>query len=164
MRRRRLVFAAVLIATALPGAMPSLAASVDSTSNETATVDQRFLLSCTGAMATDGRAPDRNDTADRIVATAVVDLTTQRISGFGIGSAPIVVSTPAMIGFGNGGVDTLTLAAETARPPGAKTGTLVEGSFDRLSGVTTVVVHPASEPERVLIAMRLDCRIVPAPG
>jgi hypothetical protein len=139
-------------AAAAPGALPDL--------------DDRFLLSCTGAMAADGRTqPDKDDPASRIVASAVVDLAALSVNGFGVGAAPIVVVTPGTIGFGTGGADGLRLAAEPAgEGRGARSGTIVEGSIDRVSGMTTVIVHPAADPARVLIAMRLDCAMEPAPG
>jgi hypothetical protein len=165
MRRRYLVLGAVLIATPLPGATFSLAASAGSSLDQPAPADQRFMLSCAGAMATDGRArPDESDPAERIVASAIVDFSAGNVNGFGIGAIPIVVVTPALIGFGSAPAATLLPAAEPRAPvEGAKSGLVVEGSFHRLSGATTVLVHPAADLEQVLIAMSLDCRIEPAP-
>jgi hypothetical protein len=139
-------------AAAAPAALPDL--------------DDRFLLSCTGAMASGGGTqPDGGDPANRIVASAVVDLAALSVSGFGVGAAPIVVVTPGMIGFGTAGAVSLRLAAEPAiNGRQARSGTIVEGSIDRTSGATTVIVHPASDPARVLIAMRLDCAMESAPG
>lgn len=164
MRRRYLVLGAVLIATPLPGATLSLAASADSTLDQTAPADQRFMLSCTGAMATGGPPADRNDPGQDIIASAVVDFSAGNVNGFGIGAVPIVVVTPALIGFGTAPAAVLLPAAEPRAPAeGAKSGLVVEGSFHRLSGATTVVVHPKADPDQVLIAMSLDCLIEPAP-
>lgn len=159
MRRRFLVLGGILIATSVAGIASGFAAPGD-----VAGPDDRFLLSCTGAMAADGRArPDRADPASRIVASAVVDLAALRVTGFGFGAAPIVVVTPGLIGFGATDADTLTLAAEPLAKAAAGSGTLVEGSINRVNGVTTVIVHPAADPARVLIAMSLDCQMGPAP-
>jgi hypothetical protein len=165
MRGRILVLGAVLIATPLAGASFSPAASVGSTLDDTTVADERFLLSCTGAMATDGSAmADRSDPAGRIVASAMVDLAHAQVSGFGLGGSPIVVLTDAVIGFGSAAVDTVTMVAEprTAKPS-AQTGTVVEGTIDRATGATRIVVRPAADPARIVIAMTLDCVFGPAP-
>lgn len=159
MYRRSFAVTVVLVATSLAG-MPSLAAAPGKATEAAG----RFLLSCNGAMATDGSPrADRNDPTRQVMASAVIDLDTGSVNGFGVGAVAVVTVTPGMIGFGNGGGDTFTLAAEPATKRATVPGTIVEGSFDRVSGATTVVVHPASDPERVLIAMNLDCRPGPAP-
>jgi hypothetical protein len=163
MRGRILVLGAVLIASAATGLMPVAAASTDSI-DDSAFAGDRFLLSCTGAMATDGRAvADRSDPARQIIAGAMVDLEALRVHGFGLGSSPIVVLTAGVIGFGTATVDALTRVAEppAARPP--TNGTIVEGSIDRQSGATRIVVRSAPDAARVLIAMSLDCAFEPAP-
>jgi hypothetical protein len=164
MRRRYLVLGAILTATPLPGATLSLAASAGSTLDRPAPADQRFMLSCTGAMATGGRAADPGDPDQSIVASGLVDLAGRQVSGFGLGGSPIVVVTDTVIGFGSPAVDTLTRVAEarTTRPA-PQTGPVVEGTIDRATGATRIAVHPASDPAAVIIAMTLDCVFEPAP-
>ena len=72
----------------------------------------------------------------RILADGVVDFVAMRVRGFGIGIAPIQRLT------------------ETE-------GNAVEGSYDRATGATRIVVRSASGPPRDLIAMDLTCRTVP---
>jgi hypothetical protein len=164
MRRRYLVLGAVLIATPLPGATSSLAASAGSTLDRPAPADQRFMLSCAGAMATDGRPADRNDPGPDIFASAIVDLGSRQVSGFGLGSSPIVVVNDAVIGFGSAAIDVVTPVAEDrSTRPAAKTGTIVEGTIDRITGRTRIAVHPAADPAVVLIAMTLACDFEVAP-
>jgi len=164
MRRRYFVLAAVLIATPLPGATFSLAASAGSTLDRPAPADQRFMLSCAGAMATDGRLADRNDPGQDIIASAIVDLGSRQVSGFGLGSSPIVVVNGAVIGFGSAAIDAVTPVAEDrSAGPAAKTGTIVEGTIDRITGRTRIAVHPAADPAVVLIAMTLACDFEAAP-
>ena len=164
MRRRYLVLAAVLIATPLPGATSSLAASAGSSLDQPAPADQRFMLSCTGAMATDGRQADLSDPGQDIVASGIVDLGSRQVSGFGLGSSPIVVVNGAVIGFGSAAIDALTPVAEDrSAGPAAETGTIVEGTIDGITGRTTIAVHPAADPAAVIIAMTLACDFETAP-
>jgi hypothetical protein len=81
-----------------------------------------------------------------ITAHGLVDLAGRRVAGFGVGSAPILVMTDDLIGFGTSG---------------EKGGDRVEGSLDRQSGKAHIVVRAAKDASLELIAMDLDCR--PAP-
>lgn len=102
---------------------------------------QRFFLTCIGTMRTVGTA------ASPIAANGFVDLVGRRVSGFGIGSAAILVLTDTLIGFGS---------------PGSSGGNRVEGSLDRRSGKARIAVLSTREPAEQLIVMELDCR--PAPS
>ena len=156
MRGRYLVLGAVLIAAALPGVTIALAAS-NADVGERIAADERFLLSCTGAMSTGGRAD-----ADRVAANAMVDLANRSVNGFGIGSSPIVVVNDAVIAFGVAPVDLVTRVAEPRAATPQVGGPTIEGTIDRTSGATRIVVHPAADPAGVLIAMTLDCAFEPA--
>jgi len=117
-----------------------ITASAAQPSNDSPAARQRFLLTCIGTMRTAGAPPMP------ITANGLVDLGSKRVAGFGVGSAPILVATEAVIGFGS------AVSAE---------GNRVEGSLDRQTGKTRIVVRAASDPAEELIAMDLDCR--PAP-
>ena len=156
MRGRYLVLGAILIAAALPGVTIALAAS-NADIGESIAADERFLLSCTGAMSTGGRTE-----ADQVAANAMVDLANRSVSGFGIGRSPIVVVNDAVIAFGVAPVDLMTRVAEPRAATPRATGTTVEGTIDRTSGATRIVIHPAADPAGVLIAMTLDCAFEPA--
>ena len=164
MRGRFLFPGTVFAASAMVIAVPSFAASsADAGAASTNSAD-RFRLACHGAMSADGRAADRDDPAQHIAASGIVDLGTMEVSGFGMGAAPIVVLTPGMIGFGSADVEELTEVAEQALTKlAAKSGSIVEGSIDRASGATMLAVHPAADPDAILIAMALDCAFEPAP-
>ena len=160
MRRHRLIVA-VLIAAATGGIPASLAAPPAPTAVGASDLATRIRLSCSGVMTTDDRESP-------IMADGLVDLASMRVSGFGIGPARIVAVTPDAIGFGEGadvGVDRLTTVAEpvvsNARGDPAAS-TIVEGSIDRTSGTTRIVVRSARDTARVILAMVLDCRMEPA--
>lgn len=158
MRRRCLTLAAVLVALSAPG----VSAAAPGDSHPDGISDGRFLLNCTGAMATDGRpAPDRNDPSQRIVTIAMVDLDGGRVLGFGMGMAPISVVTADTIGFGTAAVPTLTPAAEPAGADAGDDANVVEGTIDRVSGATTVILRKPGAAGNVLIAMRLECAAEP---
>lgn len=161
MRRRRLILAAVLVALLAPGLSQVAAAP----GNPDGTRDGRFLLNCTGAMATDGRlTPDRNDPAAQVITVAMVDLDGGRVLGFGMGITPISVVTADAIGFGTAAIPALTSASE--RPGGTAAnddGNVVEGTIDRHNGATTVILRKPGAGGGVLIAMRLDCAAEPLP-
>ncbi len=162
----RFILAAVPALALLAGAHIALAASSVDPTGPAAPSGERFRLACHGAMSTDGRLADRSETAQRIEASGVVDLATMAVSGFGVGVLPIVAFTPGTIGFGAAPVERLMPAVDrSARKSDATTGSgpIVEGSIDRLNGATVVVVHPAADPEAILIAMALDCAFEPAP-
>ena len=115
----------------------AITASATQPSNDPPPAHQRFFLTCIGTMRTAG-AP-----AVPITANGLVDLGGKRVAGFGVGSAPILVMTDALIGFGS--------AADAD-------GDRVEGSLDRQTGKTRIVVRAARDPSDELIAMDLDCR------
>ncbi len=117
-----------------------ITASASQPSTDPPSAHQRFFLTCIGTMRTAG-AP-----SVPITANGLVDLGGRRVAGFGVGSAPILVMTDALIGFGTAtGGD----------------GERVEGSLDRQTGKTRVVVRAARNPSVELIAMDLDCRSAP---
>jgi hypothetical protein len=118
-----------------------ITASGSQPSNDPSIAHQRFFLTCVGTMRTAG-VP-----SVPIAANGLVDLASRRMVGFGVGSAPILVMSEALIAFGS--------AADAD-------GNRVEGSLDRLTGKTRIVVQAAKEPSEELIGMELDCR--PAPS
>jgi hypothetical protein len=110
--------------------------------------DERLSLTCTGFLTTTGQRPP----GSRIVADGIIDFLEMRVRGFGIGSAPIVSATAEEIKFGSSPVE-MTVGAHT-----------IEGSVDRISGETRVVVWSPKTPRSVVIAMNLDCRPTPQAG
>ncbi|KAB2874359.1 MAG: hypothetical protein F9K43_04470 [Bauldia sp.] len=120
-----------------------LAASAAEARNGAAQTEQRFRLTCQGTMSTEG-TPE-----SRILADGVVDFVAMRVRGFGIGIAPIQRLTETVVAFGS--------PIAGADPEG----NAVEGSYDRATGATRIVVRSASGPPRDLIAMDLTCRTVP---
>jgi hypothetical protein len=92
----------------------------------------------------------------------MVDLVNRSVSGFGIGSSPIVFVNDTVIAFGVAPVDLVTRVAEPRAATPRAGGPTVEGTIDRASGATRIVVHPATDPAGVLIAMTLDCAFEPA--
>lgn len=157
MRGRYLVLGAILIAAAAP-AVTMAPATSDAAVGEGTDADERFLLSCTGVMSTGERAD-----ADRVAASAMIDLVNRNVSGFGIGSSPIVVVNDAVIAFGVASVDRVTRVAEPRGAAPRAGGPTVEGTIDRATGATRIAVHPAADPATILIAMTLDCAFEPAP-
>lgn len=110
--------------------------------------DERFSLACTGFLMTAGqKAP-----GSRIVAEGMVDLPSMRVLGLGIGSAPIVSATAEEVRFGSSPV---------REAVGAHA---VEGTIDRISGETRVVVRSAGVSGAIVIAMDLECRPMPQVG
>jgi hypothetical protein len=116
-------------------------ASASQPGNHPSPEQQRFFLTCSGTMRAAG-AP-----LMPITASGLVDLAGRRVTGFGLGSVPILLVTNALIGFGGAA--------------GAN-GERVEGSFDRQNGKIKIVVRAAKDPPHELIAMEFDCR--PAPS
>lgn len=110
--------------------------------------DERFSLACTGFLMTPGQKPP----GSRIAADGMVDLLSMRVLGLGIGSAPIVSVTADEVRFGSSPV-TESVDAHT-----------IEGSINRISGETRVVVHSARDFGAVVIAMDLDCQPTPQAG
>lgn len=158
MRRRCLTVAAVLVALVAPG-FTGVAAAPGDPSPDVAPDEGRFLLNCTGAMATDGRTdPDRADPAAHVITVAMVDLDGGRVLGFGMGMTPISLVTADTIGFGSGAVSTLMPAAERpGRTVAADADPVVEGTIDRHNGATSVILRKPGAGGGVLIAMRLNC-------
>jgi len=110
--------------------------------------DERFSLACSGFLMTAGQKPPGN----RVSADGMIDLIGMRVLGLGIGSAPIVSASDDEVKFG-------TSPAREA--VGAHT---IEGTIDRISGETRVVVRSASTPWTVIIAMDLVCQPTPQAG
>lgn len=104
--------------------------------------ESRLRLDCRGTMIA-GEAPE-----SRIVADGFIDFVAGRVTGFGLGSTPIVAVSEAAVAFGS------PVAAAAAGPA-------VEGSIDRRSGRAEIVVRSAADPARLLIAMDLACRMSP---
>lgn len=132
-----LAFGAAIVSVALAEAAESPTLEVE-----------RLRLDCTGFLVAAGQeAP-----GSRIIADGIVDFSQSRVRGFGVGSVRIVSATPREVRFGTSPFE------ETA---GAHA---VEGIFNRISGVTRVVVRSAKAPSAVVIAMDLNCRPTPAAG
>jgi len=110
--------------------------------------DERFSLACTGFLMTSGQMPPGN----RVAADGMVDLIGMRVHGLGIGSAPIVFASADEVKFGTSPVRE-TVGAHT-----------IEGTIDRISGETRVIVRSARAPGSVIIAMDLDCQPTPQAG
>lgn len=102
----------------------------------------RFRLACSGSMVTTGQAPP----GSRIMADGIIDIPNKSVRGFGIGSAPIVSVSAEVVKFG-------TSALKKAAGSHG-----IEGTINRLSGATRVVVRSTKDPWTVLIAMELDCQ------
>jgi hypothetical protein len=101
----------------------------------------RFRLACSGTLAPSADRP----VASPIMADGIVDLVKGNVYGFGLGGQPIRSVTLRQIAFGDG-------AGLTA------TGR-IEGSIDRQTLETRIVVHARGMDEDPLIAMRLACHI-----
>ena len=120
------------------GAALTLAAPAGHAREGLAPDDARLRLECTGTMVA-GAAPETP-----VVAQGFVDLAAHRVSGFGLGSTPIVRVSDATVFFG---------------APSAKPG--VDGSLDRRTGAAHIRVHASGDPATVLIAMDLACGSAP---
>jgi hypothetical protein len=108
--------------------------------------DERIELSCTGMMITGATGV----TESPIVASGAVDFAHRQVKGFGIGSAPITLVSASELRFGS---------SLTEIPRGAHT---IDGSINRTTGKTRVIVRLSKEPARALIDMDLDCRLTPS--
>jgi hypothetical protein len=109
--------------------------------------EDRFALDCSGFMETAGQPSP----GSRIMVGGIIDLRAMTVSGFGIGYAPIFATTGKEIRFG-------------ASPLEVRVGAQrIEGTIDRLSGATRVIVRSTKEPQTMLIGMELDCRPIPIP-
>lgn len=109
---------------------------------------ERLHLACAGFMMTAGQ----ESPGSRIVANGIVDLADKRVRGFGIGSARIVSATAEEVRFGS---------LPFGKTDGPHT---IEGTINRISGKTQVVVWSASGVSGVVIEMDLDCRPTDAAG
>ena len=108
--------------------------------------DEQIELTCTGTLIT-----GKNDMADsRISADGAVDFVSRRVRGFGIGSAPIVFVSATELKFGS---------SLTGPQSGAH---MIEGSINRTTGKTRIIVRLAKDPTRILIDMNLDCQLTPS--
>ena len=103
---------------------------------------ERLRATCTGTLLTADMPPP----GSRIMADGTLDLVGRRVDGFGLSSQPIVVLTAAEIDFGS------------SPPADARFGMIVEGSIDRRTGATSIVVRGMKDPSDVRIKMTLDCR------
>jgi hypothetical protein len=99
----------------------------------------RVRVTCAGTMVAAGQS-----SPGPIVSAGLIDFGARMVRGFGMGSQPILVLTAAEIDFGSA-------------PPAGSAGTIVEGSIDRRSGVTRIVLRSSREPEKLLIESRLEC-------
>jgi hypothetical protein len=132
-----LAFGAAVLSAAIAGAAESPILEVE-----------RFRLACTGFLMTAGQEPP----GSRIIADGIVDFSEMRVRGLGIGSAQIVSATAAEIRFGSSPFKA-TVGAHA-----------VEGTINRISGETRLVVRLPKAPSAVVIAMDLDCRPTPEAG
>ena len=110
---------------------------------ETARLPERFNLACSGILA----APADSATTSAILADGQVDLAGGNVRGFGLGGQTIYAVSATRIAFGSGNGDL-----------GAR---LIEGSIDRETLETRILVRSAGSEEPPVMAMRLDCRAVP---
>jgi hypothetical protein len=124
------------IGTAALAAQPALSES------DVSKLGERLHLRCIGTTITGDQPPPGNP----VMADGLIDFAARRVSGFGVGSHPILVLTASDIGFGS-------------TPPEGAPGYVVEGSIDRRSGGTHVRVRKQQEPAEVLIELRLDCEV-----
>jgi hypothetical protein len=109
-------------------------------------LDEVLGLACTGTMI----AGDHETPGSRIVADGIVDFLKKQVRGFGVGSVPIIFASAAEVRFGSSPIE---------EPLDAPT---IEGTIDRTTGKTRIVVRSSKEPARALIAMTLDCRLTPS--
>ena len=102
---------------------------------------ERLRVTCIGTTITADQPPP----GSAVTADGLIDFAARRVRGFGVGTQPIVVLTASDIGFGSA-------------PPEGTAGYIVEGSIDRRSGGTRVLVRGQQRPAEVLIELRLDCK------
>jgi hypothetical protein len=100
-----------------------------------------FLLACSGTLATPANA-----VVSEILADGQVDIETRTIHGFGLGGQPVRSIDATYISFG-GGI-------------GGRGERLIEGSIDRQTLETRIVVYGSDDEGDPLMAIRLDCRMV----
>lgn len=122
-------------------ATTALAAPVDLAESRAPQSNERLRLACLGTMIT----ADQPAPGGKIMANGWLDLAKRRVSGFGVGSQPIVLQSAARISFGS------------APPADELRGHIIEGSIDRLSGSTRVLVRSRHDPSKIVIELKLDC-------
>jgi hypothetical protein len=102
---------------------------------------ERLRANCTGTMITADQPPPGGP----IMANGLIDFAGQRVRGFGVGSQPIVVLTASHITFGS------------SPPDAAWHGNIIEGTINRQTGETRVLVRSPHDPARVRIEVALHC-------
>jgi len=118
----------------------AIAAQPPLSESDVSKLGDRLRLTCVGTTMTGDQPPPGSP----VIADGLIDFAARRVSGFGVGSQPILVLTASDIGFGSA-------------PQQGAAGYIVEGSIDRRSGGTHVRVSKQQEPAEVLIELRLDC-------
>jgi len=103
----------------------------------------RFHLACSGTLA----APADSAASAAILADGRVDMVGGNVNGFGLGGQPIRAISDTHIEFGSG--------------IGRSGGRLIDGSIDRDTLETRILVHSIHGVETPVMAMRLDCRVTP---
>jgi len=99
----------------------------------------RLRLACTGTMLAAGQP-----SPGPVLSNGLVDFNARMVIGFGMGSQPILILTASEIDFGS-------------TPQAGASGTIVEGSIDRQSGATRIVLRSAREPGALLLETQLEC-------
>ena len=103
----------------------------------------RFHLACSGTMA----APADSPTTSQILADGQVDIVGGNVNGFGLGGQSIYLVSDTHIAFGSG--------------IGGRGNRLIEGSIDRQTLATRILVGSMHGVETPMMTMRLDCRMTP---
>ncbi len=119
----------------------ALAAPGVASASDTPASIERLRVSCVGTTITADQPPPGGP----VVANGLIDFVERRVLGFGVGSQPIVVLTASDISFGS------------SPQEGARLGNIVEGSIDRQTGSTRIVVRAPQDPSGVVIELRLGC-------
>lgn len=101
----------------------------------------RFRLACSGTLAPSADRP----VASPIMTDGIVDLVQGNVYGFGLGGQPIHSVTVREIAFGDGA--------------GVTGDGRIEGSIDRRTLETRIVVHSSREEGDPVMAMHLACHI-----
>lgn len=155
MRRHVPIIGALLTAALVSGAIPAFAVGA----GQTELPPDRFRLVCAGTMSVAGQT-------SQIEADGLLDLAVGTVTGFGVGAARVVLTTPSTIGFDSSemGAERLASVADTpdVRPRRKGPSTIVRGTFGRLDGRLRISVVSAADPADVVIGMELGCRREPA--
>lgn len=104
-----------------------------------------IALACTGTMIAEGQEPP----GSRILADGVVNLQSMRVRGFGMGSTTVISASATEVEFGS------TALMEMRQ------GHTVEGTLNRQTGRTRIVVRSVKDVSSVLIDMDLECQLTP---